>query len=178
MRSFTPVVLAVFFITGCRSTSTDSAPEGIMLFEEAKRVDVAFEDGSVLQHRRNGYQVFTFIKTSSGELAAPLIKMKMPIVGGGSRMDWIDPIWAVGDFQRYMYLPLSSDKFDLLLIVRGIDTSNRDWRFFSVSDVENIQSITFPSLSEMELVETREDQDEVLQLVKLAEQTRYDLRND
>lgn len=169
------ICLTLVTLSGCGS-SASHLPDGIIVYESSIRsVPIHFEDQSVLDRRENGYQLFMIFKIKDKGLVAPIFYMRMPMIGGGSRMKHLDVIRAAGNTQDHLYIADDPSIEKLVLLVQGIALENRGWRYCEISVLAPIQSVTLPSLETLPLIEELPNHEEIMSLMNAAKETRFEL---
>ena len=168
-------ILVVFLLSSCDSGSSRNIPPGIVVYQNGIRsVPIQFEDPAVRQHRENGYQI-AMIYLRDDELVAPIFYMRMPKVGGGTRMKHLDIIRAAGDKQDFLYYADDKDVSKIIFLVQGIALDKRGWRTHEVDVTEGFSALLLPSLESLRPVEEFESHQEIIDLLDRAKSARSDL---
>jgi hypothetical protein len=123
-----------------------------------------------------------YVKLNDGSIKIPILVREQPRLGAFRvyEQDGVkDVLWAVGPGQDFIYLPISQSIKSYIFIVRMLDSSHSDWRFFENDSNFIIEKneIILPAFKEMEKLTDNEMKDYFLNLFSDAEKKYRSLRN-
>jgi len=174
---FLIATLLVCLLSACDMSSSKNVPPGILIYEDSIRsVPIQFEDPSVRQKRENGYQI-AMIYVREGDLIAPIFYMRMPKVGGGTRMKHLDIVRAASDGQDFLYYADDKNVSKVIFLVQGISLDKRGWRVHEVDVSQGFRTLNIPPLETLKPVEELENYQEIIDLLDTAKSARFDLNS-
>jgi hypothetical protein len=174
-------LLAIMAITngGCSSTTVINPPPGTRAYRDVHKVPIGFQNASVGDSGKKGYQSLTFVVLKSGEVVAPIRLVNRPQKNGHVYfLDvWEHGIWFVGEGQAFLELPKDDEISVFLVLLRHIGKEEwHVWELPSELAFQHDANLELPTLDGLPRLDDRKDANELIERSRAASQAARDSR--
>ena len=185
---------------GC-NTETQRLPQGVECFTDSQRYEVVVgghrlqkhvyleeEDEKALKERQRepSYVIVTLTKLKSGDIVAPLVQVKEGRRGSMGRSFQVDTWrrvdWVIAAGQTYIDLPIDERIDHYLFIIRspGEDVGESHIHQMDAAELRQTgnQTLSVPGVSELALLKDKENSQDTVELISVAQEARKGLREN